>query len=74
MFNIFLLQSYPNSFSVTLDGSSKISIVTLYISLISTLALVTYNNNRLDKNIGIFLVCVYATYSIAQVIFVNVSN
>jgi hypothetical protein len=74
MFSYHIMQSYPNSFSVSLDGSSIISIVTLYISLISTLILVTYNNNRLDRNIGIFLVCVYGTYTIAQVILVNVSH
>lgn len=60
------IQAYPEPFVVTLDVTSTVSIVFLYISLISTLVTVSSKGFELDKALGYYLIMLYIAYSVVQ--------
>lgn len=57
---------YPKYFPVHFDKSAVVSIVFLYISLISTLVFVTLKDYRMDRVFGVYLISVYTMYSVCQ--------
>ncbi len=59
-------QSYPHSFAVRLDASSIVSIVFLYIALLSTAAIVSVRQYQIERWFGYYLLSVYATYTGCQ--------
>jgi sodium/potassium/calcium exchanger 6 len=64
------LQTYPNAYPVKLDAACILSIVFLYISLLSTIVIVTLNNFKIDRKFGIYLLSLYAVYSVCQLMLV----
>ena len=59
-------QSYPAPFSIRLDASAIVSIVFLFISLLSTLVLVVKREYVLDKQLGLYLIGLYIAYTLVQ--------
>lgn len=64
--------NYPNSYTVKLDNSSILSIVFLYIALISTLVIVYWRDFKIEKYVGIFLLMLYAFYTLCQALLLVV--
>ncbi len=59
-------KSYPASFSVRLDASSVLSIVFLFVALLSTMAIVTLRQFRIERWFGYYLLSVYCAYTVCQ--------
>mmetsp|Transcript_2938 Transcript_2938/g.6806 ORF Transcript_2938/g.6806 Transcript_2938/m.6806 type:complete len:650 (-) Transcript_2938:219-2168(-) len=59
-------QSYPRPFEVQLDVSGFVSILFLYIVLISTAVIVPMNSFKIERNFGIYLLTLYAIYTVCQ--------
>ena len=59
-------QSYPAPFRIKLDVSAVVSIVFLFISLLSTLVLVVKRDYVLDKQLGLYLIGLYIAYTVVQ--------
>lgn len=59
-------QSYPAPFRIRLDASAIVSIVFLFISLLSTLVLVVKRDYVLDKQLGLYLIGLYIAYTLVQ--------
>jgi len=59
-------QTFPEPYPLKLDAACIMSIVFLYVSLISTIVIVTMNNYKVDRTFGIYLITLYAVYSICQ--------
>lgn len=64
------LQTYPTPYPVQLDAACIVSLVFLYISLISTIVIVTMNNFKIDRKFGIYLLSLYAVYTLCQLLLV----
>lgn len=62
------LQTYPEPYPVKLDSACMISIVFLYISIISTMVFVTMNEFKLTKYFGGCLIGLYVAYTICQLL------
>ena len=62
------IQSYPQSYHIQLDLSCYLSILFIYISLLSTLLIVSINKYRIDKFLGYYLLFLYSIYSICQIL------
>ena len=61
---------YPEPFLLSLDSSSYISIAFLYITLISTIIIISYRGWRIEKGFGYYLYGVYFAYTIMQILLV----
>lgn len=59
-------QTFPAPYPLHLDAACIMSIVFLYISLISTIVIVTMKNYQVDRQFGIYLISLYAVYSVCQ--------
>jgi len=59
-------RTFPEPFYVKFDASSITSLIFLYISLISTLLIVTTKNFCLDKFLGYYLIMLYVAYTVIQ--------
>ncbi|RYG64187.1 hypothetical protein EON64_14490 [archaeon] len=60
------LTCYPHPFAVALDASSGVSLLFLFVSLISTIAAVVLRGYRLERQLGFYLLGLYALYSVVQ--------
>jgi sodium/potassium/calcium exchanger 6 len=67
---IAALQTYPHPYPVKLDAACMLSILFLYISLISTIVIVTMNNFKIERTFGIYLISLYAVYTVCQSLLV----
>lgn len=67
-------KSYPNQFKISLDSSSVLSLIFLYISLGSTLSIVIWRGYKLEKTTGIFLISLYILYTICQIMLLALST
>ena len=65
------IKSYPTKFDVVFDLSSIVSLVFLFISLISTTIIVILRNYFVEKILGYYLITLYALYTITQIIIVS---
>lgn len=65
-------QAYPRSFSVRLDASSVLSLVFLYVALLSTLAIVRVRHFQLERWFGYYLLSLYGVYTLCQFILLLV--
>lgn len=59
-------KTYPNTFPLHLNISSIVSLVFLYISLISTLILVVLWKFRIERFMGYYLIGLYVVYTLCQ--------
>lgn len=59
-------QAYPGAFIVSLDASSKLSLGFLVVALTSSIAIVSYNEFKLDRPFGLYLISLYGLYSACQ--------
>ncbi len=59
-------QAYPAPYPVVLDSSSIVSLIFLFIALTSTIIMIPLRNYQLDQVFGIYLITLYAVYSITQ--------
>ena len=64
------LQTYPHPYVVKLDAACMLSILFLYISLISTIVIVTMNNYKIERTFGMYLISLYAVYTVCQSLLV----
>jgi len=62
------IQSYPQSYHIQLDLSCYLSILFIFISLLSTLLIVSINQYKIDKFLGYYLLFLYSIYSICQIL------
>ena len=60
------IEAYPSSYHIELDISSIVSILFLYLALLLTTTIVSLRNFKLEKPVGIVLICLYAVYSLSQ--------
>mmetsp|Transcript_19575 Transcript_19575/g.32704 ORF Transcript_19575/g.32704 Transcript_19575/m.32704 type:complete len:700 (+) Transcript_19575:50-2149(+) len=60
------LHAYPHPYTVRLDVSSLISIAFLYIAMISTSVIIYLNGFKIERTFGIFLLSLYAVYTVFQ--------
>jgi Ca2+/Na+ antiporter len=65
-FTYVSLSSFPDSFDLSLDASSVISLVFLYIALLSSVAFTVWNKFEMTSALGYFLLGLYCLYSLAQ--------
>jgi len=68
------IKSYPAKFDVVFDLSSIVSLVFLFISLISTIAIVTFRSFFVERTLGYYLVSLYVVYTIVQLIIVSTGS
>jgi Ca2+/Na+ antiporter len=64
------LQTYPAPFPVKLDLACIVSLVFLYVALISTVAIVASRGYKIERTCGMYLISLYAVYSVCQLIIV----
>lgn len=64
--------SYPKTITVVLDKSSMLSIVFLYISLLSTLVFMWHTKFQIDRSFGIYLISLYGVYTVLQALLLLV--
>jgi Ca2+/Na+ antiporter len=64
------LTAYPKAYFVELDASSFVSMIFILFALLSTMAIVSYREYRMDREFGIYLITLYVLYSVAQAILV----
>lgn len=62
------IQTYPDIYYIQLDLSCYLSILFIYLSLLSTLIIVSINNYKIDKFLGYYLLFLYVIYSICQIL------
>lgn len=60
------LQTYPEPYPVKLDTACMMSIFFLYVAIISTMVIVTMNNFQIEKQFGVYLICLYLVYTVCQ--------
>lgn len=61
-------------FPVELDASSWVSLVFIMVALSSTIGIVMWRNYRMDRLFGIYLLMLYALYSVVQAILVMIER
>lgn len=59
-------QTFPNTYRVELDASSKLSLVFLVIALTSSIGIVSFNGFKLERGFGMYLLTLYGVYSACQ--------
>jgi Ca2+/Na+ antiporter len=59
-------QLYPDSFLVVLDTSTMITLGFLVFTLSTTIGIVIYRDYKLDRAMGMYLISIYALYSLTQ--------
>jgi Ca2+/Na+ antiporter len=65
-FTYVTLSSFPDSFLLSIDTSSVISLVFLYVALLSSIAFTVWNNFEMTSVLGYYLLLLYCLYSVAQ--------
>lgn len=65
-FTYVSLASYPSSFLLSIDTSSIISLIYLYIALLSTLCITLFNKFEMKAYLGYYLLILYCLYSLTQ--------
>lgn len=68
------IKSYPAKFDVIFDLSSIVSLVFLFISLISTIVIVTMRSFFVERTLGYYLITLYIVYTIVQLIIVTTDS
>ena len=72
--SVACIKSYPSKFDVVFDLSSIVSLVFLFISLLSTVAIVTVRDFFVEKTLGYYLITLYVVYTIVQLIIVSTAE
>jgi Ca2+/Na+ antiporter len=65
-FTYVSLSSYPHPFALSLDASSVISLVFLYLALSLTIIVTALNKFEMTASLGYLLLALYCLYSLAQ--------
>jgi Ca2+/Na+ antiporter len=65
-FTFVTLSSFPDPFLLSIDTSSVISLVFLYLALLSSIAFTIWNKFEMTSVLGYYLLLLYLLYSIAQ--------
>ena len=60
------MKSYPEPFYFILDTSSILSLAFLFVSLLSTAAIVSFRSFKIDRLFGIYLITLYIIYTLCQ--------
>eukprot|EP01038_Epipyxis_sp_PR26KG_P010277 gene10277-13819_t len=68
------LTTYPTPYPVNFDKSTIISIIFLYIALISTIVIITIRQFRVEKIFGYYLVFLYFFYTAIQTVLLAVEE
>lgn len=58
--------TYPESFVLKMDQSSIVSLVFIYIAIISTVSVTIFFKFEMTSQLGYFLICLYAIYTVTQ--------
>merc|ERR1712000_636688 len=61
--------SFPLPFTLRVDTSSIVSLVFLYIALLSTIVATVFNGFEMKSCVGYYLIGLYVVYSIIQIAF-----
>ena len=69
--SVACIKSYPAKFDVVFDLSSVVSLVFLFISLLSTVAIVVWRDYLVERTLGYYLIALYAVYTVVQLIIVS---
>ncbi len=64
------LKTYPAPFTVHFNTSAYISLVFLYITLISTLCIVAHRGWKIERGFGYYLIVLYMVYQVTQMLAV----
>ena len=67
-FLLVTARQYPNAYHVKLDEASTLSVIFLFLVLISSGFIVVLRDFKIDQYFGIYLIVVYGFYTIFQII------